>query len=102
MQEALKRDNPCDVPSVSDADLSFAANTIAVFGNDLPRFRELQVAQLWKVVSAIEPMTEALKAQMHKDVLKVAKAKKPALIAFWTAVRLWPDRSHAFAYAKGF
>ena len=102
IEAALQLPNPFSIPPDSDEDLKFAARSVAILGNVLPVFRQMQLALLLTVLTAIAPLAEALWALQTPEIARIAAAKNAALIAFWTVVLIWPDRSQARAFIEGF
>ena len=71
---------------VVDDDLRFAAHCVAVWGPQAPRWRVEQKMHQEKVAMALAEISQLIQDHLHPSVAKAAEKKRPAHMAFLTAV----------------
>ena len=102
LQLACGLSSPFAVPVVCDEDLKFAARATAIFGPFLPAFRNRQEKVLQKVERELVHLSSCIEDLLPSSLAKVAKRKRPAMIAFLTSILKWPDREQARSFVTGF
>ena len=55
-----------------------------------------------ELCTAFDPLSAFIERHLEGGVAKVAAGKRPALIAAWTTLLRWPDRSQAKSFVEGF
>lgn len=85
-----------------EPDLDFVLHAISVWQEKLPVYADQCRRQLDLVAAALRPLEEALAPHRSASAQRVAAAKKPAMMAFLTALLRWPDRRQAAQLVKGY
>ena len=101
-REASQLSSPFRPGVAIDDDLRFAAHCVAVWGPQIPGWREQQQQQLRDVGKALDELSSVIQSHLHPCVARAAATKRPAHMAFLTAVMRWPDVSQAQGYIEGF
>lgn len=101
IQAATRLTSPFSTPIERDEDTRVCAEAMAIMGPALPALRQQQLETLVDVARIVSAIDHELKLAMPPSVAKVANAKSPALIAFLSAILLWPDRHQASSYVFG-
>eukprot|EP00439_Symbiodinium_sp_Y106_P015209 s167_g2.t1 len=102
MSQALELQSPFTAKPWPEDDITFLAETIRVWGVDLPLLAQKQRDTLKAIARAVQPLQSILAQQRCTSARKVASSKNAAFIALVSALLRWPDLGQAQAFILGF
>ena len=102
MAQAMELQSSFAAQSWPEDDVAFLAESIRVWGADLPVLAQKQRNILKTLARAVAPLQDALAKQCCVAATKVAGTKNAAFIAILTALLKWPDLEQAQSFILGF